>query len=181
VSGWLLLTGVEKGPLAQAIAGAIPQASRIFNEGGWTGGERRVGLPAAASNVASNQKGGQFCYQSVWNCSPVDALVSASSRRNKIIRGQQTALSACVHEPERTKAIKHGRLVTALKRPALPRPCVLTISVSSRRSQHTDKGQPQLVHSSLEGDLESVQVTSNLAQTFPLLYRRLVPQGVTMA
>lgn len=37
VSGWFLLTGAGKGPLARAIAGAIPQrASRIFNEG-WTG------------------------------------------------------------------------------------------------------------------------------------------------
>jgi len=91
--------------------------------------------------------------------------------RTKLAKGNKLPyLPVCTN-------LKGPRQHTALKGPAPPCPCVLTIRVSSRRSQHTGKRQPQLVHSSCEGDLESAQVTGSLAQAFLLLYRRLVPRG----
>lgn len=106
VSGWLVSTGAEKGPLAQAIAGP----SRSGRPASSMRGERERGRGLAKCCI--QPKGGQFGYQNVWNRSPPGAPVSISSRTNKITKGQQTTLSACVHKSERTKAAinktRHG-------------------------------------------------------------------------
>lgn len=187
VSGWLLSTGVEKAPLARAIAGAIPQrASRIFNEG-WTGEGKGAGQNQML-HVASNQKAVNLDIKMFGTVLLLMLPYPSHLARTKLSKGnKQPYLPVCTN---RKGPRQSTRLITALKGPALPRPrpCVLTTiranlslvdPAHQRQGTNTSRQarSPAAWKGTQASGTQSVQVHGGSAQTFAILYRRLVPQS----
>lgn len=187
VSGWLLSTGVEKAPLARAIAGAIPQrASRIFNEG-WTGEGEGAGQNQML-HVASNQKAVNLDIKMFGTALLLMLPYPSHLARTKLSKGnKQPYLPVCTN---RKGPRQSTRLITALKGPALPRPrpCVLTtiranltLVDPAHQRQGTNTARQARSTAAWKGTqasgTQSVQVHGGSAQTFSILYRRLVPQS----
>lgn len=183
VSGW---TGVEKlhwREQSQAPSRSERPASSMR---GWTG-EGEAGQNQML-HVASNQKAVNLDIKMFGTALLLMLPYPSHLARTKLSKGnKQPYLPVCTN---RKGPRQSTRLITALKGPALPRPrpCVLTtiranlsLVDPAHQRRGTNTARQARSRAAWKGTqasgTQSVQLHGGSAQTFSILYRRLVPQS----